>query len=167
MDDIVIRPAVEGDAQAIGELWEKLVAYHHALDPRLPTASDGGAALYARRVQDRIDDTHTRFIVAERDGVIVGYVLGVIVDMVPEMFRPQVGGFLADIFVEETMRGHGIGRRLVEALTDWFHTRGVQHMEWYVAAHNDAGRKFWDAVGGKDIVIRMRMGLQTVSNNKG
>jgi hypothetical protein len=32
-------------------------------------------------------------------------------------------------------------------------------MEWYVAARNEAARQFWLAVGGRDVMIRMRLEL--------
>ncbi len=159
VDDIVIRPAVQADAEAVGKLWERLVLYHHQLDAHLPTASSEGARIYAERIAERIHDTHTHTLVADDHGRIVGFVMGLIMDMVPEIFEQEIGGFLADIFVEEDYRRTGIGRRLVDALTDWFRSRGVQHIEWYVAAHNQDGRAFWESVGGRDIMIRMRMDL--------
>ena len=41
----------------------------------------------------------------------------------------------------------------------WFRSRGIQHMEWYVAARNRDGRTFWESLGGRDIMVRMRMEL--------
>lgn len=168
MDDIVIRPAIEADAEAIGKLWEDLVSYHHALDERLPTAAEEGGARYARRVVHRLGDTYTRFLVAEdtsgakgpyESGPIIGFALGLIIDIVPEMFVQETGGFLADIYVDAGYRRSGVGRELVTEMMGWFRSRGVQQMEWYVAAHNTAGRAFWDTMGGSDVMIRMRVGL--------
>lgn len=159
VDAVVVRPAVEADAEAIGDLWEELVRFHRYLDPDLPGAASKGGQLYARRIVERLNDTHTRTLVAASDGLIVGYVLGVIVDLVPEMFAPENGGFLADIFVLESYRGQGIGRRLVDSLAHWFRSRGVDHMELYVAARNPSGRAFWDAMGARDVMMRMRVDL--------
>jgi len=159
VDDVVIRPATEADAQAIGHLWEKLVSYHHNLDTDLPTATGDGAGIYGRRIANRIEDSHTRALVAEHDGQVIGFALGVIVDMMPEMFEQETGGFLADIFIEDRYRRLGVGRRLVHEIGQWFRSRGIQHMEWYVAARNRAGRDFWESIGGRDIMVRMRMEL--------
>lgn len=153
----MIRLANVSDTEAIAQLWEKLVAYHRALDPDLPDATVNGGRLYAQRLSDRMNDSHTRIFVAEEDGQVVGYVLGVIVDLVPEMFQPEIGGFLADIYVDDTYRGHGIGRALVETLMTWFRERQVRYVEWYVASKNADAQAFWNNLGGRDMMIRMRI----------
>ncbi len=155
----MIRSARQEDAAAIARLWEHLVAYHQTLDGDLPQAAAEGGKRYAERLINRLDDTHTQVFVAEEGGKVVGYVLGVIADFVPEMFMPTIGGFLADIYVEDSNRRTGIGRALVETLMDWFRSRSVRYVEWYVASNNTAGRAFWQAVGGRDLMIRMRVNL--------
>lgn len=159
VDDILIRRATEADADAIGMMWEKLVAYHRDLDERLPEAVEDGGMLYARRIAERIHDSHTGIFVAEADGELVGFTLGLVVDLVPEMFRPQMGGFLADIHVEDAYRRRGVGSKLVEALAGWFRSRGVGYMEWYAATANETGRAFWESLGGREVMTRMRVDL--------
>lgn len=163
----MIRPAVVSDAIAISRLWEKLVAYHKALDPDMPGATPDGASRYGRNLVDRLGDSHTCVLVAEQDGLVVGYVLGVVVDLMPEMFDYESGGFLADIFVEAEYRGHGIGLALVRALADWFRQKGLRHFEWHVAASNTDALAFWKAVGGRDFMIRMRADIEPDSDNYG
>ena len=158
----MIRPAFASDAVAIGKLWEKLVDYHQALDEAMPRATLDGAAIYARNLGSRLEDSHTQVFVAEEDGRIVGYVLGVIVDLVPEMFEQEAGGFLADIFVEEAYRGRGIGRALVEAMRNWFRDNGLNHYEWHVSAMNADALAFWEALGGRNWQIRMRSEIEDV-----
>lgn len=140
-------------------MWEQLVQYHQDLDAVLPRAAQDGGVLYAQRVLDRLHDTHTRTLVAEHEGRVVGFVLGLIVDLVPEMFEQEASGFLADIYVEEAYRSRGIGRRLVAELSAWFRSRGLEHMELYVASHNLSGRAFWESVGGREVMRRLRVDL--------
>lgn len=153
---MLIRPAKIDDTPAIAQLWLQLVQYHRALDIHLPQAAPDGQQRYAQRVRSQIDDPYSNVFVAIVDDEIVGYVMGVIVDMLPEMFQDERGGFLADIFVRDDQRGKGIGRGLVKALKDWFRGRGIDHFEWYVAAANTDGIAFWRAMGGADVMVRMR-----------
>ncbi len=137
------------------------MSYHRALDHDLPPATAEGAKIYAQSLAERVNDTHTCTYIAEvPDGPVVGYVLGVVVDLVPEMFEQEPSGFLADIFVEEEYRHAGVGRALVEALADWFGSRGLRYFEWHVAARNADGLKFWKALNGRDMMVRMRADIK-------
>ncbi len=120
MAEVNVRPARREDLDAVARLWESLVEYHRQLDTDLPPAAPQGARRYARQLLDRLDDPMTRVLVADADGEIVGYVLGVVVDLAPAMFQQEASGFLADIFVDQAYRRQGVGRALVESLVAWF-----------------------------------------------
>lgn len=160
VDDVVIRAARVEDTDAVAALWQRLVDYHRALDQDLPPATADGPQRYARSLAERIGDTHTRTYVAEKDGKIIGYVLGVMVDFAPEMFEQEPSGFLADIFVDDAYRKAGVGRALVNKLSDWFRSNGIEYFEWHVAARNMDGVRFWQALGGRDVMVRMRVDLK-------
>lgn len=164
---MMIRTANAHDVDAIGELWLQLVAYHRQIDPEnMPEAAPDGARRYAVRIGDSLDDSHTRVFVAEDKGRVVGYVMGVIVDMLPETFSASRSGFLADIYVLPHYRGQGVGRSLVEALRAWLQGRGVTHYEWFVAEKNAEARAFWQKVGGVDVMIRMRASTESPTTKK-
>lgn len=159
VDDVIIREAVEDDVDRIGALWKKLVSYHRGLDDQLPEAAEDGDKLYARHLLNRLTDQYTHIVVAESDGEVVGFVFGIIVDLVPEMFIAETGGFLADIFVDEAYRGRGVGRDLVDALSKWFRERGVGYVELYVANKNGDARAFWDKMGARELMTRLRFNI--------
>lgn len=160
VDKINIRPAVKADAAKIAQLWEALVDYHQQLDADLPKAALDGGVLYAERLfSGAYDETNLGIFVAELDNEIVGYVLGAVLDLIPDMFMQERCGFLADIFVEAPYRRCGVGKALVAALRVWFKERGLRHYEWYVASRNPAGHAFWQKMGGRDVMIRMRAAL--------
>lgn len=156
MAEIIIRPITPDDTDTIAEMWLELVEYHRNLDADLPAAAPGGEHRYARRIMERLDDPYTCGLVAEEDGQVVGYVLGMIVDLMQDIFAQQPGGFLADIYVEPAFRNRGVGRALVEALRSWFRQSGVQSFDWHVSAYNPNALAFWRAVGGRDVMMRMR-----------
>ncbi|MGB1286803.1 MAG: GNAT family N-acetyltransferase [Aggregatilineales bacterium] len=157
---MIIRPAKDGDAQVIGQLWELLIAYHRELDPAsIPPPAADGAARYAGRVLRTLSDDSEIVFVAEIDEQIGGYVMGMIVDMLPETFEYQRGGLLADIYVDDAYRSRGVGEALVRALKNWLYGRGVMSMEWHVASQNAPGIAFWQKMGGREVMIRMQTTL--------
>lgn len=156
MADILIRPAERADAPIIAQLWAELVDYHTALDTNLPLPAPDGGQRYADRITQRMNDPFTRVLVAEADEHIVGYVMGVIMDLMPDIFEQEPVGFIADIAVTAAYRRQGIGRRLVDELIVWFREHTVDAYDWHVAAQNASGQRFWEAVGGRPVMIRMR-----------
>ncbi|MBN1965191.1 MAG: GNAT family N-acetyltransferase, partial [Anaerolineae bacterium] len=117
----------------------------------------GAAERYASRLLERRDDPYTRAFVAEVNGEIAGYILGAVIDLHPDLFQHVDAGFIADIYVDPAYRQRGIARELVETMTGWFAKQGVKYVEWQVAAANPDGIRFWEAVGGRSIMIRMRL----------
>lgn len=164
---ITVRPAKAGDIDAIARLWEALVNYHRALDEDLPPATPQGSMRYARRLIDHLDDTMARVLVAELDGKVIGYVLGVVVDLAPDMFAQGASGFLADIYVDTQHRRSGVGRALVQALGEWFKEKGLSYFEWHAAVRNPDGVAFWRAMGGREVMLRMRADLISVDTQTG
>lgn len=154
----VIRLVQPADAAVIARLWQALTDEHVALDPRLPGAAPGAAQRYAERLLERRDDPYTRTFVAEVDGEVIGYVLGAVLDLHPDLFDYVESGFIADIYVAPAYRRRGIARRLFETITAWFAEQGVTQTEWQVAAANEVGLRFWEAVGGRPLMVRMRVG---------
>lgn len=158
-DSIIIRPVEPQDHQAVAQLWQALTEYHVRLDARLPSAVPGAAKSYAARLIERRDDPYTRALVAEVDGQVVGYVLGAVIDLLPDLFEYVDAGFIADIFVDPAYRRLGIARRLVETLNAWFAGQGVDRVEWQVAIENPDALRFWEAMGGRTLTVRMRASL--------
>jgi GNAT superfamily N-acetyltransferase len=156
---MMIRSAAQEDLNVIGGLWQSLVAHHMALDAAMPRPASDGAARYADRLAGMLDDPYAQVLVAEADGQVVGYVTAMIAEMRAEMFAEERAGLIADIYVHEAFRGRGIGTALVNAINDWFRLRGAAYVEWFVAAHNEAARGFWQRVGGRDVMVRMRLEL--------
>ena len=154
---MIVRPIKREEVDRVGELWYELVTYHRRLSDTMPIPAEDGAERYAARIRWSVDDNHVQTFVADHDGEIVGYVYGTVVDLLPEMFKDERAGIVGDIYVVESQRGTGIGTALMQAMKDWFKLRGVSHYEWYVAAMNKQGIRFWEkTMGGKAVMVRMR-----------
>lgn len=71
----------------------------------------------------------------------------------PEVWRR---GLVQDLFVNETERGKGVGKMLMDAAVDFFFGRGVGKLHLHVIPSNPA-RRFYEKYGMKDGLIRMDM----------
>jgi GNAT superfamily N-acetyltransferase len=90
-----------------------------------------------------------------------------VVDLAPDMFVHEASGFLADIYVDATVRRNGIGRMLVTALIDWFRDKGLRYFEWHAAVQNPDGIAFWRALGGREVMLRMRADVNPLEVKNG
>jgi GNAT superfamily N-acetyltransferase len=127
----------------------------------MPIPAPEGPQRYASRIRWSVDDNHVQTYVAEEDGHLIGYVYGTVVDLLPEMFIDERAGIVGDIYVSATHRGKGVGTALMEVMKDWFKLREVSHYEWYVAAMNETGMRFWEkTMGGEAVMVRMRASVE-------
>jgi len=159
MSDAIIRPVEPRDKAAIAALWQALSDYHVELDGRMPVTTPGAAERYAERLIERRDDQFTRAFVAEVDGQVVGYILGAVIDLHPDLFEYVAAGFIADVYVDLAYRRQGIARELVTTINAWFADQGVRYTELQVAAENPGAIQFWRALRGREMMIRMRIPL--------
>ena len=54
-----------------------------------------------------------------------------------------------DLYVEESARGKGIGRALIEATAEVARERGVPTVEWSTAPDNHTAQRLYDATGAE------------------
>ncbi len=153
----MIRLMKPMDAPAIVGLWSSLVAYHRELTTDLPAAAPNGAARYAKRLIQRLDDPFCHILVVEDQSRVIGFALGMIVELLPDMFDMEPGGYLSDIFIDPAYRHRGLGRELMEHMLIWFREQQVRYIELSVAVHNDEAIAFWKAIGGREVMLRMRI----------
>lgn len=54
---------------------------------------------------------------------------------------------LSDLFVEEGLRGQGIGRALIQASVDAARARRARHIEWLTHVDNTTAQRLYEGVG--------------------
>ena len=139
-DGVAIRPLESGDRAG----WERLWIGYHAHGPfgGPPPPAAVTDATFARF----LGDGAMRALVAVQDGGLVGIVHAV--------FHPVTSSdkpvcFLNDLFVAETARRHGVGRRLVEALYDLARTEGALRVYWHMQVENRTAAELYDKVASR------------------
>lgn len=58
--------------------------------------------------------------------------------------RPNV--YLQDLFVDPSMRGHGVGRKLIEAVAEVARVNGSARLWWFTHHDNATARRLYDKV---------------------
>jgi GNAT superfamily N-acetyltransferase len=56
---------------------------------------------------------------------------------------------LADLYVDESARGRGVGRALIEASADVGRERGALHVEWETEPDNHTAQRLYDSTGAE------------------
>lgn len=147
-DSVNIRRLREADKSAWGQHWAGYLAFYKATLPEQRTER-----LWAR-LMDGTDPIQCR--VAELDGRVVG-----IVHFFP---RPdswfETVCYLADLYVDESMRGRGVGRALIDAVAEVAEAAGWHHVYWQTQTFNKPGRALYDSItGGASDFIVYRLGF--------
>ena len=137
MDDVVVRLATLDDAEAIQRIYNHEVEHTtHTFDLVPRTLEEQQAWL-----QDRSGALGV--LVAEVDGQVVGF------SSLSE-YRPRAAyrtSVESSVYVNETMRGRGVGRRLLHDLVDLAKASGFHTMVARIAGEHEASIKLHEAVG--------------------
>ncbi len=55
--------------------------------------------------------------------------------------------YLQDLFTDESARGKGVGRALIEAVAEWARARNCVRVYWHTHESNTTARRLYDRVG--------------------
>lgn len=134
---VVIRPLAPADAAGWHRLW---TAYLNFYETSLP--EEVYQTHFARLLGDDPEDYSC--LVAEQDGQLVG--------LAHYLFhrhgwRIENVCYLQDLYADETIRGQGIGRKLIEAVYAAADAAGVKQVYWMTNESNTTARQLYDRIG--------------------
>ena len=149
---LIVRHAAAADMDRIKPLWHALYQhqFEHGMLLRLP---DGAYDAWLKSIEPLLG-RFAGVVVAELEGNIVAFVAGRIRTL-PPYFGSAVIGTISEVFVSESHRGAGIGRRLVAFTLDWFHSQRITRVELQVVAGNPAGIQFYRELGWHEELVQM------------
>jgi GNAT superfamily N-acetyltransferase len=134
-----VRPVTPEDYEAWKPLWDDYNAFYERTGPTaLP---EEVTDILWRRFFDANEPVHC--IVAERDGKVVGichYLFH------RSTSRIELLCYLQDLFTLAELRGHGIGRALIQAVYDIATEHGCKRVYWQTHTTNTPGRTLYDKV---------------------
>lgn len=157
MDDPQIREAAPRDFPAVGGLWRKLQEFHLSLGLAFPL-DEGSADRWISSFQRTLGRFSFLWVVGGREGVIAAFLLARIKQSPAFLGGLQIGE-ISDLYVDDSLRGSGIGSKLAETAIKKFQELGVHSVEVQIQAGNDAGLDFWKKLGFQEDLTLVRMML--------
>ena len=153
-DAVSIRKALESDREALGRYGGALMRQHHAFDPERFITVAKPESGYGQFLATQLDDANSLVLVAELEGRVVGYLFAGIEPMSWKDLRAPCG-YIHDVLVEESARGHGTGERLVKAALAWCASNGMPRTVLSSAARNEGAQRFFARLGFRPTMVEM------------
>jgi ribosomal protein S18 acetylase RimI-like enzyme len=154
-ESLIIRPATEDDAEALGRLGALLLRAHHGFDPqRFMAPGRNPEAGYGSFLVSQLGDDDVAVLVAEREGEVIGYVYA---GLEPRSWKElrDACGFIHDVAVVEHGRRSGAATALIEAAVGWLRGRGAPRVVLWTAQRNAAAQALFDRLGFRRTMIEM------------
>lgn len=137
---VKIREAVRQDLKGLSNLFKQLMGNESNLEQMKLTFD---------KMQN--DESYI-LLIAEYEGKVVGTVMGILCYDLVERCRPFM--VVENVIIDETSRGLGIGKLLMNALEEKARMNDVTYMMLISAAKRLEAHKFYEAIGyEKDTVV--------------
>lgn len=146
--DYNIRHATVDDGDKLLRLWHGFTDHLAGFDDRYghnESADDRWLSYFENQL---IDSKYGTVIVAEHDGDLVGILEARITGNHP-IFRLENHGHVYGHYVDDQVRGEGIGKALLEAAEKWFSdsTRGVDFYRVNVLEGDEKVSELYESYG--------------------
>lgn len=155
-----IRPATADDVPGVLPMVGKVCAYHEGLDPQRYSFVPQIEERYRGWLTERAGDGESVFLVAEREGRLVAFLVGSVLGEIP-IYRVKRYGFVHDVWVEPEYRNEGIARQLVMLAVERFRGMGVPQVRLDTAAPNGVARKLFAGCGFRESGVEMLLDFQS------
>ncbi|MEV6717000.1 GNAT family N-acetyltransferase [Lentzea sp. NPDC051208] len=143
---IAIGPLEPADRARWQELFE---GYNTFYERTLP------AEIYDKKWEAFQANKNIHALCARVDGALAG---------ITHFFKhPSTSGpdvcYLQDLFTSPEARGRGVGRALVEAVTDWAKQQDCCRVYWHTSEWNETARGLYDQIAEKTPFVHYRIVL--------
>jgi len=136
---IKVRPVQQTDFNAWMPLWTGYNAFYGRQGAT--ALSDEITRILWRRFFDPNEPVFA--LVAEREGILVGLVHYL---FHRDTTRIELTCYLQDLFTQESERGRGVGRSLIQGVYAQAGAAGISSVYWQTHQSNTAGRLLYDKV---------------------
>jgi GNAT superfamily N-acetyltransferase len=143
---ILIRTIADDDRETWLTLWNAYLAFY-----KVEIAPEVTEKTWSRIV-DPASPLTCR--VAEVDGRVAGFAIHF---THPSTWVVSDDCYLEDLYVDETLRGQGVGRALIDDLVGFAEEKGWARLYWHTDEGNHRARKLYDSYVEADGHVRYRI----------
>jgi ribosomal protein S18 acetylase RimI-like enzyme len=162
---MTIRPATPADVPSVLPMVEQIVALHARWDPAKYAPLPDVPGMYRAWLAARARDPRSVFLVAERDGTVVGFLVSTIEREIP-IYKVEAYAFIHDLWVEPAYRNEGVARQMVTLAIERYTELGVPQVRLETAAANDVARALFATCGFRVSTIDMLLSLEPAEGNE-
>ncbi len=142
---VIIRPVGPDERAAWEPLWNGYIAFYKA------TLATGASDVAWSRFHDPNEPMH----------LLGAYVDGKLTGIVQYLFHrstwtPGDYCYLQDLFVDDSARGLGLGRKLIEAVYDKAREAGASRVHWLTQNDNATARLLYDRIADNSGFMQYR-----------
>lgn len=145
---IIIRDAVSGDKPMLVAFMGELQRHYTEMDENR-TIPEEMAQPQVEALEEWCSGADGGFLVAEMQGSVVGFVAYGVLKRFGFSFLPENRscGWISDLFVDQSHRERGIGRRMMAEAENRLRASGVKQIEINTLFENIEGRAFYESEG--------------------
>ena len=133
-----IRFAEEKDAEVLLDFIKKLAVYEKRPESVIATAEDIRKNIFEKKIAEAL--------IAEQDGMPAGFA---IFYYNFSTFIGKPGIYIEDLFVNEHLRGNGIGKAIFNFIAEIAIRKDCASIEWTVLKWNKPSIRFYEKLGAK------------------
>lgn len=159
MSEVQVRAAKDEDLTDLAALWGRLDAFHRELGLAFPEP-DGAAEKWISSFVRTLGRFSFAWL-AEQEGRVGAFLLARLKQSPAFLGGVQVGE-ISDLFIDEALRGSGVGAKLVDLAMQKFEELGVHSVEVQILAGNEGALDFWHKQGFADDLYQVRKILKAV-----
>jgi ribosomal protein S18 acetylase RimI-like enzyme len=157
ISELSVRRAEPADLPEAAALAARLVHMHHDVDPGRFFLPDEVAMGYAHWLRQELGRREAVILVAVQDNVVVGYAYGTLEGRNWNALLDRHGA-IHDLYVSESARQCGTGRRLIDALVRELERLGAPRCVLSTMVSNTAAQRLFASAGFRPTMIEMTRG---------
>ncbi len=154
MSHVIVRPANSGDLEAAAALGAEIIRLHHATNPKRFFPPDDSEKGYLWWLGKELARKEAVVLVAELDGIIVGYSYGTMEERDWSILAEH-HGVIQDLCVVRSARRQGVGRKLALALIEQLEALGAERVLLHAMVQNESAQRLFASLGFVPTMVEM------------